>query len=40
MLERGFIISNKVHPFSTPMSEEHIDAVADAMTGALREMVQ
>jgi glutamate-1-semialdehyde aminotransferase len=40
MLERGFIISIKVHAFSTPISEEHIDAVADAMTAALREMVQ
>jgi glutamate-1-semialdehyde 2,1-aminomutase len=41
MLERGFIVSNRGHGFlSTPMTDSHVDSLADAMTGALREMVQ
>ncbi|MBS0222382.1 MAG: aminotransferase class III-fold pyridoxal phosphate-dependent enzyme [Proteobacteria bacterium] len=41
MLERGFIISNRGHGFlSTPMNEDHVDALADATSDALREMVQ
>lgn len=39
MLDRGFIISNRGHAFlSTPMTEENIDALTEAMTYALKEM--
>lgn len=41
MLDRGFIISSRGHAFlSTPMNEDHIDAMNSALAGALRELVQ
>jgi glutamate-1-semialdehyde 2,1-aminomutase len=41
LLERGVIVSNRGHGFlSTVMNEDHIDALTDALIGALRDMVK
>jgi glutamate-1-semialdehyde 2,1-aminomutase len=40
LLEHGVIVSNRGHAFlSTPMNQDHIDTLTDALTSALRAMV-